>query len=96
MKNVIQDKQKTFYIETLGCAKNAVDSEKAIAGMIEDGLVQTTDPTLADVVVVNTCAFIDQAREESINTTLALGEAKKTDAQNSLLPAVWHNVMKTN
>lgn len=81
MKNVIQDKQKTFYIETLGCAKNAVDSEKAIAGMIEDGLVQTTDPTLADVVVVNTCAFIDQAREESINTTLALGEAKKTDAK---------------
>lgn len=73
--------QKTFYIETLGCAKNAVDSEKAIAGLLEDGLVQTSDQTQADVVIVNTCAFIDQAREESINVALSLSDTKKEGAK---------------
>lgn len=72
---------KTFYIETLGCAKNAVDSEKAIQGLIEDGLVQIDDQTQADVVIVNTCAFIDQAREESINVALSLSDTKKDGAK---------------
>ncbi len=72
---------KTFYIETLGCAKNAVDSDKAAQGLLEDGLVSTDDPTKADVVVVNTCAFIDAAREESINTTLELSGTKKVGAK---------------
>jgi ribosomal protein S12 methylthiotransferase len=72
---------RTFYIETLGCAKNAVDSDKAAQGLLDDGLVPTEDPTQADVVVVNTCAFIDAAREESINTTLDLQGRKKSDAK---------------
>ena len=72
---------RTFYIETLGCAKNAVDSDKAAQGLIEDGLVATEDPTQADVVVVNTCAFIDAAREESINTTLELSGSRKAGAK---------------
>lgn len=72
---------KTFYIETLGCAKNAVDSDKAAQGLLDDGLVATDDPTQADVVVVNTCAFIDAAREESINTTLELSGTKKAGAK---------------
>ena len=72
---------RTFYIETLGCAKNAVDSDKAAQGLIEDGLVATEDPTQADVVVVNTCAFIDAAREESINTTLELSGTRKAGAK---------------
>lgn len=76
-----ETKHKTFYIETLGCAKNAVDSEKAIAGMIADGLIQTEDQSSADVVVVNTCAFIDQAREESINVALSLSDSKKVGAK---------------
>lgn len=73
--------QKTFFIETLGCAKNAVDSEKAIAGLLEDGLVQTKDQTKADVVIVNTCAFIEDAREESINVALSLSDTKKEGAK---------------
>ena len=72
---------RTFYIETLGCAKNAVDSDKAAQGLIDDGLVATNDPTQADVVVVNTCAFIDAAREESINTTLELSGTRKAGAK---------------
>lgn len=72
---------KTFYIETLGCAKNAVDSDKAAQGLIEDGFVPTHDSSKADVVVVNTCAFIDAAREESINTTLELSSTKKQGAK---------------
>ena len=72
---------KTFYIETLGCAKNAVDSDKAAQGLIEDGLIPTEDAASADVVVVNTCAFIDAAREESINTTLEFSNIKKKDAK---------------
>ena len=72
---------KTFYIETLGCAKNAVDSDKAAQGLIEDGLVATDDASKADVVVVNTCAFIDAAREESINTTLEFSALKKDGAK---------------
>ena len=73
--------QKTFFIETLGCAKNAVDSEKAIAGLLEDGLVQTKDQTKADVVIENTCAFIEDAREESINVALSLSDTKKEGAK---------------
>lgn len=81
MTDTSTQKQKTFYIETLGCAKNAVDSEKAIQGLIEDGLVQIEDQTQADVVIVNTCAFIDQAREESINVALSLSDTKKDGAK---------------
>lgn len=72
---------KTFYIETLGCAKNAVDSDKAAQGLMDDGLIATDDPALADVVVVNTCAFIDAAREESISTTLQLSGQRKDGAK---------------
>lgn len=72
---------KTFYIETLGCAKNAVDSDKAAQGLIEDGLIPTEDASTADVVVINTCAFIDAAREESINTTLEFSNLKKDSAK---------------
>ncbi len=61
-----------FYIETLGCPKNDVDSDKLVGALVADGMVSTDDATLADLVVVNTCAFIDDARRESIETILAL------------------------
>jgi ribosomal protein S12 methylthiotransferase len=61
-----------FYIETLGCPKNDVDSDKLIGALLADGMEPTDDAALADLVVVNTCAFIDTARQESIDTILAL------------------------
>ncbi len=71
----------SFYVETLGCPKNAVDSDKVIASLLADGLVPSTDPADADVIVVNTCAFIEAARQESIDVALALADTKRPDAK---------------
>ena len=65
-----------FYIETLGCPKNDVDSDKLVGVLLADGMEATDDAALADLVVVNTCAFIDDARRESIDTILALDELR--------------------
>lgn len=65
-----------FYVETLGCPKNDVDSDKLIGALVADGMESTDDPSAADLVVVNTCAFIDTARKESIDTILALDEQR--------------------
>ena len=70
-----------FYIETLGCPKNQVDSEKIVGTLLADGLSQTDDPSKADVVVVNTCAFIEDARKESIDTLLALDDRRKRSSR---------------
>ena len=66
-----------FYIETLGCPKNEVDSEKIMGLLISEGNTQTDDVSQADVVVVNTCAFIEEARRESIDTILNLSDQRK-------------------
>ena len=66
-----------FYIETLGCPKNDVDSDKLVGALLADGMEATDDAALADLVVVNTCAFIDEARRESIDTILALDEQRR-------------------
>ena len=66
-----------FYVETLGCPKNQVDSDKLIGTLLADGMTSTDDPSKADLVVVNTCAFIDEARKESIDTILALEDQRK-------------------
>ena len=70
-----------FYIETLGCPKNEVDSEKLVGTLLAQGLTATDDETEADVVVVNTCAFIEDARKESIDTILALSDRRKKGAR---------------
>ena len=70
-----------FYVETLGCPKNAVDSDKVVASLLADGLVPTDRPDDADLVVVNTCAFIDAARQESIEVALGLAEVKRPGAR---------------
>ena len=74
-------KPPSFYVETLGCPKNAVDSDKVVASLLADGLVPASDPADADVVVVNTCAFIEAARQESIDVALALADTKRPDAK---------------
>ena len=65
-----------FYVETLGCPKNDVDSDKLVGALVADGYSPTDDASAADLVVVNTCAFIEDARRESIDTILALDEAR--------------------
>ncbi|MBQ3319738.1 MAG: 30S ribosomal protein S12 methylthiotransferase RimO [Spirochaetia bacterium] len=61
--------KKTFYIVNLGCSKNQVDGETILALMEQRGW-KYTDLESADVVIINTCGFINDAKEESINTIL--------------------------
>jgi ribosomal protein S12 methylthiotransferase len=70
-----------FYVETLGCPKNQVDSDKLVGTLLADGMSATDDPSAADLVVVNTCAFIEEARKESIDTILALDDQRKKGAR---------------
>jgi len=69
------------WLETLGCSKNLVDSEKLRATLASSGYVEAARPESADVLMVNTCAFIEEARRESIDTILELSAAKKGDAR---------------
>ena len=64
-----------IYIESLGCAKNQVDSEILLTYAEENGYEKTDDPSSADVIVVNTCGFIESAKTESIDTFFSLKEA---------------------
>ena len=71
----------TYWVETLGCPKNQVDSDKLAGTLQADGLEPARAPETADVVVVNTCAFIEAAREESIEAALALADARRPGAR---------------
>ncbi len=63
---------RRFWVETLGCPKNQVDSDKITGLLVRDGMAAAEAPEEADLVVVNTCAFIEEARQESVDTVLAL------------------------
>jgi ribosomal protein S12 methylthiotransferase len=68
-------------LETLGCPKNQVDSDKLAGTLRRDGYEPADSPDDADLVVVNTCAFIEAARQESIDTILELAAARHTGAR---------------
>ncbi|HEX2574836.1 MAG TPA: 30S ribosomal protein S12 methylthiotransferase RimO [Aquihabitans sp.] len=70
-----------YHLVTLGCPKNEVDSEKLVGRLGADGFDATDDPEAADLLVVNTCAFIGEARQESIDTILGLADAKADGAR---------------
>jgi ribosomal protein S12 methylthiotransferase len=70
---------------SLGCPKNLVDSEVMLGLAAEAGHELTQDPSAADVLVVNTCAFIDSAKQESIDTILEMAEHKKGGACRRLI-----------
>lgn len=72
---------------SLGCDKNLVDSEVMLGLLNKAGHQLTNDETEADVVVVNTCSFISDAKEESINTIIEMGELKKTGKLKKLIVA---------
>ena len=70
---------------SLGCAKNLVDSVILLGGMDKSNLTITNDPEEADTIIVNTCGFLDIAREESIDTILQAAELKKTGNLSELV-----------
>ena len=60
----------TVGLISLGCAKNLIDSEIMVGHLQKAGMMMTPEPDLADVLIVNTCSFIDKAKQESIDTIL--------------------------
>ena len=79
-----QQKKKQFYLLSLGCSKNTVDSESMAALLTKAGFRGTADPDDASVLIVNTCGFIEAARQESID---ALRELAALKGPNQLLIA---------
>jgi ribosomal protein S12 methylthiotransferase len=70
-----------FWVETLGCPKNQVDSDKLVGVLEADGYAAADDPTDADLLVINTCAFVEEARQESIDTILAFSDRRTPGAK---------------
>ena len=56
-----------FFLDKHGCAKNQVDGELLIAQLERDGYEQVKDPALAELIVVNSCGFIEKAKKESLD-----------------------------
>ncbi len=81
MNGVTDRVSARFWVETLGCPKNAVDSDKIAASLLADGLEPATGAEDADLVVVNTCAFVEAARRESVETILELADARHDGAR---------------
>ena len=78
---------KSFAFVSLGCPKNTVDSEKMLGHLARDGYRLTADADGADVVVVNTCGFIEPARQESLAVIREMLELKKTGRVGSVVVA---------
>ena len=72
---------------SLGCAKNLVDTEIMLGMLVERKIELTDDPANADILIVNTCSFIDAAKEESISTILQMAEYKKSAGCRGLIVA---------
>ena len=76
--------RKLFFI-SLGCDKNLVDTEYMLGLLAADGITITDDESEADVIVINTCCFIGDAKEESIQTILDMAEYKKSGSLKGLI-----------
>src|SRR5882757_8697533 len=72
---------------SLGCPKNLVDSEVMMGQLVANGHELTPRPEEADVIVVNTCSFIDPAKQESVDTILEMSEHKRTGRAQKLIVA---------
>ncbi|NOZ75525.1 MAG: MiaB/RimO family radical SAM methylthiotransferase, partial [FCB group bacterium] len=77
--------KRKVHLVSLGCAKNLVDSEILTGGLKKSAIALTQEPDDADIMIINTCGFLDQAREESIDTILAAGEWKQREKARQLI-----------
>lgn len=78
MKFSVKNPKKTLHLVSLGCTKNLVDSE-IMLGKLKDYTI-TNDASSADVIIVNTCGFIDSAKQESLNTIFNLHDERKKES----------------
>lgn len=76
-----------IYFISLGCDKNLVDSENMLGILHENGYQITNDEQEADIIIINTCCFIHDAKQESINTILEMAEYKKYGRVKALIVA---------
>lgn len=86
-KKAVAIKKTTIGFVNLGCSKNQVDSELMLGTLVSDGFALTDNPKKAEVVIINTCGFIEEAKQESINTILEHGKLKKNGACRVLIAA---------
>src|SRR5690349_5575603 len=77
--------KKSLYMMTLGCPKNRVDSEVMLGTLVGRGYQLVQAPESADVIVVNTCAFIGPAKQESVDAILELADYKKSGQCSTLV-----------
>src|SRR5690349_22032085 len=77
MKEKTEEHPLRVGLISLGCAKNLVDAEIMLGTLLKDGVEITNDAGQADVVIVNTCSFIDSAQEESVDTILESAEVRR-------------------
>lgn len=77
----------TIGFVNLGCSKNQVDSELMLGALLSDGFRLTSDPKQAEVVIINTCGFIEEAKQESIDTIIEHGRLKQDGACRILVAA---------
>ena len=78
-------KNKKILFISLGCDKNLVDSEVMLGILADRGFEMTDTEVDADIIIINTCCFINDAKEESINTILEMAEYKKTGPCKALI-----------
>ena len=78
-------KNKKILFISLGCDKNLVDSEVMLGILADRGFEMTDTEDDADIIIINTCCFINDAKEESINTILEMAEYKKTGPCKALI-----------
>src|SRR5436309_1026810 len=77
----------TIGFVNLGCSKNQVDSEVMLGALARDGFTMTDNPARAEVVIINTCGFIEEAKQESVNAIIEHGALKKTGSCRVLIAA---------
>src|ERR1700712_1681689 len=77
MKENSQERPVRVGLISLGCAKNLVDAEIMLGSLMKSGVEITNDAASADVVIVNTCSFIDAAQEESVDAILESGQLRE-------------------
>src|SRR5437016_5537602 len=80
-------RQTTIGFVNLGCSKNQVDSEIMLGLLVADGFALTDDPKKAEVVIINTCGFIEEAKQESIDTIIEHGKLKESGSCRVLIAA---------
>src|SRR3954453_3981030 len=81
------DASPTLYLLSLGCPKNRVDSEVMLGSLLDEGYKLVEEPEEAEVILINSCAFIGEAKQESIDAILEHARLKETGRCRALVVA---------